>query len=72
MTHNSNGVCSLVCLLKPADRAVAHVIGSSNVGKHLTGLPTSDGFFPLMSSELGFAPQSHAPGDGSRPTLSCS
>jgi hypothetical protein len=51
---------------------MAHVIGPSNVGKHLTSLATSDGFLPLMSSQLGPASQSHATGDGSRPTLSCS
>src|ERR1700687_5293125 len=48
-------------LAKPADRAVAHIVGPSDVGQHLASFPASDCFSPLLASQLRFPTKNYPP-----------
>jgi hypothetical protein len=56
-------------LSQPADRRVAHVIGSSNVRKHLAGLPTSNGSPVLTAGQLWLTAHADAHGHRTLPSL---
>jgi hypothetical protein len=52
---------SIVNLTQPTDRRVAHVIGPSDVRKHLSRLAASNGFPALMAGQLRLPTKDYPP-----------
>ena len=48
-------------LAQTTDRRVANVVGPSDVRKHFSCLPASNGFSSLMAGELGLTTKDHPP-----------
>jgi hypothetical protein len=59
VAHDRNQRPDWCCILQPADRAVADVVGAGDLHQRLSSLPSCDRFTFLVCSKLGVPPELH-------------